>query len=290
MNRNAAAGRRDRRRGGVAAALAWCLSPAGFLLLALACLFLPAAVEAQEAEPAPVRVTLHGVVYDALTGTAVAGAAVYLERESHGALADSLGRFHFEDVAVGFQVVAAIQFGYEEAAARIEVPEDGAFIEVELVPQPILLDGVTAVVDNITTMERRLRSRRRSAPYQTRAFDQERLLRSASSTVLEFLQMETRHFPVPCPAGAGVFGVGSSLSGTMSTLCIIRRGRVVSPRVYIDEVPAFGGLDELDTYPTAQIYALEVYSSGAEIRAYTYNFMQRMARRPVALIPINLWP
>ena len=238
----------------------------------------------------PVRAPLHGVVYDALTGAAVPGAAVYLEHESYGVLADSLGTFRFEDVGGGFQVVAAIQFGYEEAGARIEVPEAGAFIEIELIPQPVLLDGVTAVVENITTMERRLRSRRRSAAYQTRAFDQERLLRSASSTALEFLARETRYYPVPCPAGAGVFGVGSQMSGNMSSRCIIRRGRVISPRVFIDEIPAFGGLDELDTYPTAQIYTLEVYSSGAEVRAYTYNFMQRMAERPMALIPINLWP
>ena len=284
MHRSAPRGRRYPKSAGVV------ISPAGWLLLAMACLFLPAAIDAQEPESVPGRAPLHGVVYDALTGAAVPGAAVYLEHESYGVLADSLGTFRFEDVGVGFQVVAAIQFGYEEAGARIEVPEAGAFIEIELVPQPVLLDGVTAVVENITTMERRLRSRRRAAAYQTRAFDQERLLRSASSTALEFLERETRYYPVPCPAGAGVFGVGSPMSGNMSSRCIIRRGRVVSPRVFIDEIPAFGGLDELDTYPTAQIYTLEVYSSGAEVRAYTYNFMQRMARRPVALIPINLWP
>ncbi len=146
-----------------------------------------------------------------------------------------------------------------------------------------------------------MRSRRRSVAFQTRAFDQERLLRSASATLLEFLRSETRYTPVPCPAGTGIFGTGSStgslgwhgisrLTGAMSTSCIIRRGRTISPRVYIDEMPAIGGMDELETYPTAQIYALEVYSQGAEIRAYTYGFMQRMAERPMALIPINLWP
>lgn len=295
MHRSAPAGRQGRRRGGVAA------TPAGFLLLALACLLLPAAVDAQEAEPAPVHVTLHGVVYDALTGTAVPGAAVYLERESRGALADAVGRFHFEDVAVGSQLVAAIQFGYEETAAPVEVPADGAFVEIELTPQPILLDGVTAVVENISTMERRMRSRRRSVPYQARAFDQERLLRSASSNILDFLAQETLYGPVQCPAGSGFAGGGdpsqslgwnrpSRVPPPLSSYCIIRRGRMVSPKVYIDEIPVIGGLDVLESYPTAQIYALEVYSQGAEIRAYTYNFMQRMAERPMALIPISLWP
>jgi len=261
----------------------------------------PAAVAAQEAEPSSMRVPLHGIVYDAFTGAAVAGAAVYLNAEGYGVLSDSAGVFRFADVFPGPQLVAAIQFGYEETAAPVEVPEEGAFIEIELTPQPILLDGVTAVVDNISTMERRMRSRRRSVAFQTRAFDQERLLRSASATVLEFLRSETHYTPVPCPAGTGIFGTGSStgslgwhgisrLTGALSTSCIIRRGRTISPRVYIDEMPAIGGLDELESYPTAQIYALEVFSQGAEIRAYTYNFMQRMAERPMALIPINLWP
>lgn len=295
MNPGAPEGRRQRSREGIAATLAGCL------LLALACLQFPAAADAQEAEPPPVRVPLHGVVYDALTGTAVPGAAVYMDGEGYGVLADSAGVFRFEDVPPGPQLVAAVQFGYEETAASFDVPDEGAFIEIELTPQPILLDGVTAVVDNISTMQRRLRSRRRAAAFQTRAFDQERLLRSASATALEFLRSETRHYPVPCPAGTGAFGAGNStgrlgwhgisrLSGAMSTRCIIRRGRTISPRVYVDEMPAIGGLDELDSYPTAQIYALEVYSSGAEIRAYTYQFMQRMAERPMALIPLNLWP
>ena len=277
MHRSAPAGQRYRSRGGVAATLAGCLLPA------MVCLQFPAEVDAQEAESPqspPLRVPLHGVVYDALTGTAIPGAAVYLGDEGYGVLADSAGVFRFEEVAPGRQLIAAIQFGYEETTVTVSVPEPGVFIEVELIPQPIVLDGVTAVVDNVGTMERRFRSRRRAVAFQTRAFDQERMLRSASLTALEFLEWETRYYPVVCPAGTQF----------MSTRCLIRRGRVISPRVFIDEIRVFGGLDELATYPTAQIYLLEVYSAGAEIRAYTYNFMQRMAHRPMALIPINLWP
>ena len=55
-------------------------------------------------------------------------------------------------------------------------------------------------------------------------------------------------------------------------------------------MPAIRGLDALKNYPTTQIYALEVYSQGAEIRAYTYNFMQRMAAKPMALVSLSVWP
>lgn len=54
--------------------------------------------------------------------------------------------------------------------------------------------------------------------------------------------------------------------------------------------PGSAGIDELASYPTARLFALEVYSEGAEIRAFTYNFMQRMAHQPMPLIPVSLWP
>ena len=57
--------------------------------------------------------------------------------------------------------------------------------------------------------------------------------------------------------------------------------------VYIDEFPALGGLDELGMYSPQDLYLIEVYSFGRVIRAYTYEFMERMAERPMALLPIR---
>ena len=258
---------------------------------------------AQQEDPAPVLVTLRGVVLDEVMGTPVAGAAVYLEDQDYGALTDANGAFRIEGVPSGSQTVVATQFGYWEIAAGVEVPETGATIEIDLRPRPILLDGITAVADNIDTMVRRLRTRRQSLPYQTRAFDQERLLASPEPDVFEFLWRETGLERRPCPITVGVTLMGwqparglggwdlpSQVSGALASHCIWRRGSVISPRVYIDEMPAARGLDALRNYPTTQIYALEVYSQGAEIRAYTYNFMQRMAENPEALVALSLWP
>ena len=236
---------------------------------------LPGATGAQEAETTAIRVLMHGVVYDELTRSPIPGAAVYLEEQNYGALTDSLGRFRFEDVAAGFEVVAVVQFGYEEVAAAVEVPQDGVFVEIELTPRPILLDGVTTVADNISTMERRFRSRRRAVPSYARVYDQERMLRTASVNALEFLRSQAFVRMVPCPAFWAEWR------------CVRRRGRIVSPRVYVDEIPAIRGLDELESYPPSQIYQIEVFSYGAEVRAYTYGFMQRMAERPRALMPIG---
>ena len=289
--------RRNRWPGGLRDALARSVLVAtlGFLSAA--------GVHAQEEGPAPIRVTLRGVVLDEVTGTPVAAAAVFLEDENYGALTDANGAFRIDGVPPGSQTVVATQFGYWEIAADIEVPEAGAVIEVALKPRPILLDGITAVADNIDTMVRRLRTRRQSLPYQTRAYDQERLLRSPEPDVFEFLWRETGLERRPCPITVGVTLMGwqparglggwdlpSQVPGALASHCIWRRGGVISPRVYIDEMPAARGLDALRNYPTSQIYALEVYSQGAEIRAYTYNFMQRMAENPEALVALSLWP
>ena len=276
-------------------------SLSGSLSLAVVgCLLFPFESLAQDAEPAPPRVSILGLVYDGVTGTPVPGAAIYLWEENHGVLADSLGTFRFEDITAGAHAIAAIQFGYEEVHAAIEVPEDGTIVEIELTPKPIMLEGVTVVVENISTMERRLRTRRRATYSAARAFDQERMLRTTATNALDFLQSESGVRTVPCPGGLlngpapfrfpGLGWTGDrQIPGPMSSRCVLRRGRPVSPRVYIDEAPLIGGLDALESYPTAQIYLMEVYSFGGEIRAYTYNFMQRMAERPIALTPIGLW-
>lgn len=297
MDPNGCTGRRRHRSGRLRDALA------RSILLATLGLLSASGLPAQEEDPAPVRVTIQGVVRDEITGTTVAGAAVYLEDEERGVLTDSLGAFRIAGVPADSQTIVATQFGYWEIAAAIDVPEAGAVIEIELKPRPVQLDGVTAVADNIDTMERRLRTRRQSLPYQAGVFDQARLLRSPEPDVLEFLWRETHLERRPCPLmlgvtlpgwrparGLGAWNLPSQVPGALASHCIWRRGQVISPRVYIDEMPAMTGLDALRNYPTTQIYALEVYSQGAEVRAYTYSFMQRMAETPRALIALSLWP
>ena len=240
----------------------------------------PIRLEGVTATAAPVtHVPIHGIVYDATTGAAVAGAAIVVAEEERGVLSDSLGIFRLDSVATGPQLLITSQFGYEKQAVLINLHSDfQGQLELALAPQPILLDGVTAVVDNIETMDRRLRFRRRAGAGLSRAYDQEQLLRSGAGTALDFLNRETLVRTAPCPPGE------------LAANCVIRRGRLVNPAVYVNEIPAFGGLDDLAFYANTDIYLLEVLSGGSEVRVYTYAFMERMARRPMALIPLSLWP
>ena len=247
----------------------------------VACLLalLPASgLRGQEPRASPTTGVVRGVVVDDGTGTPLEGARVRLEGERRGVLADSLGAFEIRGAPLGFNFLSVDHYGFVGMVVPVDVTAGPQVpVELRLPASPLVVEGITVAAEHVATMEQRLRSRRRAVPYAVRAFDLERLTRSAATTMVEFLQFEGSMFTVPCPAR------------TLANSCIVRRGRVQEPVVYIDEVRAFGSLDQLATYSPHELYLVEVYSMGSEIRAYTHNFMHRMARRPMALIPIGLW-
>lgn len=230
---------------------------------------------------APERVELRGAVYDSASGTALPRAAVFVQSENRGTVTDSLGSFVVTDVPPGPQLLVVKQIGYHDRVIAFTAtghPDD--IVQVALTPKPFMLDGITAVASNIQTMEANMRSRRGAASVARgliRAYDQETLLSSGANSVLEFVDRHTLVRTMPCP------------SGESAHYCIARGGYVGVPRVYIDEIWQPGGLDALERFPPSQLYMVEVYFSGSEIRGYTHDFMERAARKPRALIPVLLW-
>ena len=73
----------------------------------------------------------------------------------------------------------------------------------------------------------------------------------------------------------------------MTGSCVLRRGSATEPRVYIDEAPIIGGLQFLGMFRPYELYLVEVYSAGLEIRAYAHWYMGRLAGRPTALFPVG---
>lgn len=244
------------------------------LLLVLAAAAGAAPVAAQDPDEAA-DTSVRGVVLDVLTGARLDGARVQAEGMRGGTLTDSLGLFALDRVPVGFQVLTVEHYGFEGVEVSLDVQPGMRPFVVELTPKPVMLEGLGVVTDRLAEMESRLRSRRRAVATSARAFDLERLTRSPARDMLEFLRFESSLGLSPC---------GGRWA---SSLCVFRRGRWTEPGVYIDEIPAVGGLDQLATYRPSELYLVEVYSSGLQIRAYTHNFMERMARRPMALIPIH---
>ena len=231
-----------------------------------------------ESTPAGVASRLvTGTIRDANTQSALPGARIRIDELRRGTLSDDFGRFMIDDVEPGLHVITVERYGYASAEGTIDTrPESGAVLEIELLPMPVMLDGLSVVTDRLELMETRLRSRRNAVPYSSRAFGQDRLVRSPARDMLDFLVVDASLSPVRCGAGR------------LGNWCVVRRGRPVEPRVYIDEAPVIGGLDQLQSYQPHDLYLIEVYSLGQEIRAYTHQFVERMARRPVALIPIGV--
>lgn len=218
--------------------------------------------------------SLRGTVLDLMSESPLAGARVQIEGLRGGTLTDSMGVFVLEQVPLGAQLLLVEHYGFESMGVALSITATQEPVIVHLPPKPVMLDGLSVVTDRLAEMESRLRRRRRAVATSARAFELERLMRTGARDMLDFLRLESNLPLSPCG--------GRSIS----SLCVFRRGRWVQPRVYIDEVPALGGLDQLGSYRPHELYLVEVYSSGMQIRAYTHLFMERMARRPVALIPI----
>ena len=143
--------------------------------------------------------------------------------ERRGTLADDAGAFVFEGVDIGVHVLTVEQYGFESIEATVMIDADAAGVmELELQPRPVMLDGLSVVGDRIELMEGRLRSRRRAVATSSRAFELERLVRSPAFDLIEFLALEAFVSPVPC---------GRRQAGRW---CVVRRGRLIEPRVYID--------------------------------------------------------
>ena len=237
----------------------------------------PLAGQEQRGSPEEPRVTVRGTVVDGIRGDPLPNAMIRLVEARRGVLADSLGRFALVDVRPGSYTLAVKQYGYEEIDVDLEVTAGRSPLRIELTPDAVALQGFDVVADRLATMTQRLQSRRDAAPVSVRALGQDRLARSTARDASELLEYEAFLKPVDCPRRS-----------ILATGCILRRGQSFAPRVFIDEAPTIGGLDNLGTYRPYELYMIEVYSSGAEIHAYTHNFMERAARRPFALIPVFL--
>jgi hypothetical protein len=226
-----------------------------------------------QGEPHIVR----GVVRDAVNGSPLPRARLRFDELNRGTLADDAGRFEFAGILAGVHVLTVEQYGYSPIATNVDVSgEAPTSMDIELTPRPVMLDGLTVVADRLALMETRLVRRRSAATVSSRAFEQERLVRSPATDLLDFLRLDAAVPLTACPVGRP------------GGWCVARRGEPVEPTLYIDEELVFGGLQELATYRPHDFHLIEVYSFGEEIRAYTHRFMERVAEEPIALFPIGI--
>jgi hypothetical protein len=158
------------------------------------------------------------------------------------------------------------QLGYETLEWEGYVAAGDPLLMIELSARPIVLEGLRVVTD-------RFRSRRSAVATRVYTYDASDLANSFERSALDFIRYRAHGRITACRGGFG-------------DRCLVVRGRVVEPIVYIDEIPVLGGLDQLESFAPWDLYMVEIYGGGRHIRAYTPQFMKMAAEQ--RLVPIAL--
>jgi hypothetical protein len=216
------------------------------------------------------RAPLSGLVVDAVSGAPLPWTSLWLSqdavREAGRGAADEQGVFSIPNVLTGSYLLRVEKLGYHGQYLPVSHAAPPEALEVRLEPDSVLLKG-------LAEFNSRLGARRKSSSGQMQSYGEDRLQRSVMAGMRQFLQNDAAVPLFPC-------------TGRESRMdCRDLRGRLVAPRVYIDEIPA-AGLDQLDSYQPHELYAVDVFVCGPadrlggwEIRVYTHAFMERQARR-----------
>ena len=255
------------------------VSLAGAVAAAAAAVFAGAASgSAQAGSFSPV--TFSGVVVDTYQGEPVEGAIVRLvgTLRPDGSIilgvTGETGRFDIPDVPPGPSQVLVSRIGYADLVQVLDIRE-GQFVEIAVIPKPIVLEGIEVYVDRLTTRLRQL-------PYLTNTYDEAALRFAPDFNVAQFLHSQPGFEFVPC-----FEDLSTTSPFTQRRDCIRTRGTTPQrPRVFVDDAPAFGGVQELATLPTSEIYRVEVIRGCGQIRVYTVTYVEGIVIRPQPLIPI----
>ncbi|MBI4521035.1 MAG: carboxypeptidase-like regulatory domain-containing protein, partial [Gemmatimonadetes bacterium] len=129
-------------------------------------------------------VTLTGVVLDASTGAGLSWASLGLRGERNRAAADARGAFRLPRVRTGSYLLLAERLGYKSLYVPVRVTAPPRPIRIQLEPDPVVLEGLTVVYS-------RFRSRRNAYPRVVRDYGEDRLTRTAARDVVDFLRFES---------------------------------------------------------------------------------------------------
>jgi hypothetical protein len=208
---------------------------------------------------------IRGRVTDAGTGGGVAFALVDVVSANRRTLTDATGTFVLPRLESGIHRFEVSRMGYETYAFDVGV-RPGVQFRIELFPEPVMLEGITAAVD-------RLAERTRRVPHRTYAWGEAELAAFGHPDVISFLNEQPW---LIC------------MAGSCSTVVQARGAR---PVVFIDEWER--SWDQLQLYRTDELYRIEFIRNCGMIRVYTKRFMERVAsgrvRLPNSFVGDCLW-
>ena len=113
------------------------------------------------------------MVIDASTDALLEGAYVSVATSNWGSLTTDNGRFLLCDIGPGNHVVTAERLGYVTLIVQVESDASGGPVHLQMMPDPILLEGLEIVTD-------RFAGRRRATASVVQVYDQEELAGAAT--------------------------------------------------------------------------------------------------------------
>jgi hypothetical protein len=195
-------------------------------------------------------VTMHGRVTDVRTGSPVAFAAVRAPQVGRTAVTDAQGRFVLRDLPEGPLMIEVSSLGYESRDLILRARE-GERVEIELLPEPVVLEGIVAAIDRFGERTRRI-------PYNVYAWGEADLAAFGRPSITAFLDDQQWVF---CD----------------DEVCdTVVQGRRRQPFLYIDEIVR--PWRDLQTYKTDDLYRIEFIRNCPMVRVYTKTYMERVAR------------
>ena len=212
--------------------------------------------------PAAAQATITGQVLDGTTNAPVADAVVAIVDLRRAVKTDSAGGFTLSGLAPGAYRWSVVRLGYVPLEQQMDL-RDGDHFRVGVMPKPVQ-SGPFAVAPNRAAEH--FRRRMNSSLTPVRLLTQEVLTEgeagSADQAVARRLELRD------CPA---------TLEVAPGTDCVAARGRVQAVTLFIDELPVPGGVFQLAAFAPEQLYAVELWNGGAEIRAFTHRFVEALA-------------
>ena len=220
---------------------------------------------------ASAQATITGQVLDATSNTPIADAVVAIVELRRAVKTDSTGSFTIAGARPGMYRWSVIRHGYVPLDQQMDIRDGDHFrVGVMRIPAPV---GVVALTPNRTAEI--FRRRVNAALTPVRLLTQDVLLEGEAPSAERAVaaRAELR----PCPAT-----LAEANSGTD---CVMARGRVQPVSVYIDELPALGGLFQLAAFEPRELYAVELWNGGAEIRVFTNRFVEALTEGRAQFAP-----
>ena len=125
------------------------------------------------------KVSLRGTIKDAVTGSILPGASVYLADDKIGTIADASGKYSISNIPPGHHVVEISHTGYSTLVEHLELTTD---IEKDFLLSPVVLENQGVIVTGVSNA-----TSIRKTPVPVSSIRKQDLLQTTSSNIIDAL-------------------------------------------------------------------------------------------------------